>query len=63
MTYESLFSTFIGAALAAIGFIVLGAGLVPGMFRLRKPLQPAPALAGTGVIFIVAGIWLLRAMS
>ena len=63
MTYDILLLIFIGAALAAIGFIFLVAGLLPAMFRPRKPLQRAPALALTGVILIVTGIWLLRRMS
>ena len=63
MTYEILFSTFIGAALAAIGFVVLGLGLVRGVFMPRKPVQRAPILALTGALLMVTGIWLLRAMS
>jgi hypothetical protein len=63
MTSEVLYPVFIGAVLAAIGIIVLGAGLVPHLFRPRKPHHRAPALALTGVILIASGIWLLRAMS
>jgi hypothetical protein len=58
MSYELLFSAFIGSALAALGFLTLIAGI------LRWPKRRSvPVIALAGLFLMVAGIWLMYAKS
>lgn len=63
MTYQLLYSVFIGAALAAMGFLAVTAGLLPGFFRGRGRRRRHPALALAGVFLLSSGIWLMHVMS
>lgn len=63
MTHHILYSAFLGAALTAMGFLALTAGLLPGFFRGRKRRQRHPALAVAGIFLISSGIWLMHVMS
>jgi hypothetical protein len=63
MSYEALLSVFFGAALVAIGFIALSAGIVLGCFGHSEHSRRAFFLVLTGTIGSVVGIWLMYAMS
>lgn len=63
MSYETLLSVFFGAALVAIGFIALSAGVVLGSFGNGEHSRRPSLLVLTGIIGTVVGIWLMYAMS
>ena len=63
MTHQLLYSAFIGAGLATIGFIALTASLVPGFVRGRKRRRRYPALTLVGMFLMSSGIWLMYVIS